>query len=187
MHGRRRCDDLAVEPVLVAPGCMDFRERPRFWDDAGVSDRVHVRQLRDEDREAWDELWRGYLRFYRADVSDAVTEATFVRLRDERDGMLGLIAGGEADRPVGLAHLVFHPSTWSATSYCYLEDLYVSSHARGGGVAHALFDAVYAAARERRAERVYWHTQQYNGAARSLYDTVGQLTSFIVYEHELGH
>jgi GNAT superfamily N-acetyltransferase len=147
---------------------------------------VNVRRLRDADREGWDELWRGYLRFYRADVSDAVSDATFSRLCDERDGMVGLIATGEGDRPVGLAHLVFHPSTWSAASYCYLEDLYVASGARGGGVAHALFDAVYAAARAGGAERVYWHTQQYNGAARSLYDTVGQLTSFIVYERELG-
>jgi GNAT superfamily N-acetyltransferase len=156
------------------------------WDDAGVSDRVQVRRLRDEDRAAWDELWRGYLRFYRADVSDAVTDATFARLRDESGGLLGLIADQD-DRPVGLAHLVFHPSTWSATSYCYLEDMYVARDARGGAVARALFDAVYAAARERGADRVYWQTQQYNGAARSLYDTVGRLTSFVVYEHELGH
>ena len=151
-----------------------------------VTDRVQVRRLRDEDRGAWDGLWRGYLRFYRAEVSDAVTDATFARLRDESGGMLGLIAADRDDRPVGLAHLVFHPSTWSETSYCYLEDMYVARDARGGDVAHALFDAVYAAARERGAEKVYWHTQQYNGAARSLYDTVGNLTSFIVYEHELG-
>ena len=153
-----------------------------FWDDAGVTDRVQVRRLRDDDREAWDELWRGYLRFYRADLSAAVTEATFARLRDGSDGMVGLIAADRDDRPVGLAHLVFHPSTWSATSYCYLEDMYVARDARGGDVARALFDAVYAAARERGAERVYWHTQQYNGAARSLYDKVGHATSFVVYQ-----
>jgi GNAT superfamily N-acetyltransferase len=148
---------------------------------------VHIRRLRDEDRETWDALWDGYLRFYRAKVSATVSEATFARLRDDRDGMLGLVASDQEDRPIGLAHLVFHPSTWSATVYCYLEDLYVAPNARGDGVARALFDAVYAAARDRGADRVYWQTQQYNGAARSLYDTVGRLTSFIVYEHDLGH
>jgi GNAT superfamily N-acetyltransferase len=151
-----------------------------------VTQRVHVRRLRDDDRAAWDELWSGYLRFYRADVSAAITDASFERLREGGDGMLGLVAVDDNDRPVGLAHLVFHPSTWSSTGYCYLEDLYISRDARGGGVARALFDAVYAAARERGAERVYWHTQQYNGAARSLYDTVAHLTSFVMYEHELG-
>lgn len=148
---------------------------------------MHVRRLRDEDRESWDELWAGYLRFYRATLSAAVSEATFARLRDEREGMLGLVASDQEDRPIGLAHLVFHPSTWSATVYCYLEDFYVAPDARGGGVARALFDAVYAAARDRGADRVYWQTQQYNGAARSLYDSVGRLTSFIVYERDLGH
>jgi GNAT superfamily N-acetyltransferase len=152
-----------------------------------VSNPVHVRRLRDEDRETWDEMWAGYLRFYRAEVSAAVSDSAFARLRDERDGMLGLIACDQEDRPIGLAHLVLHPSTWSAAVYCYLEDLYVARDARGGDVARALFDAVYAAARERGADRVYWHTQQYNGAARSLYDSVGRLTSFIVYEHDLGH
>ena len=45
-----------------------------------------------------------------------------------------------------------------------------------------LFNVVYEVAREHGAGRIYWHTQQFNGAARSLYDTVGQLTSFVVYE-----
>jgi GNAT superfamily N-acetyltransferase len=146
---------------------------------------IGVRRLRDDDREAWQELWDGYLRFYRAELSAAVTESAFARLRDGEQGMLGLVAVDEADRPIGLAHLVFHPSTWSTTTYCYLEDLFVRRDLRGGEIARALFDAVYDAAGERGAERVYWHTQQFNGAARSLYDVVGRLTSFVVYEHEL--
>jgi GNAT superfamily N-acetyltransferase len=144
-----------------------------------------VRRLRDDDRTAWQELWDGYLRFYRAELTAAVTERAFARLRDGADGMLGLVAVDDDDRPVGLAHLVFHPSTWSETSYCYLEDLFIRRDLRGGEIARALFAAVYDVAAERGAERVYWHTQQYNGAARSLYDVVGRLTSFVVYEHEL--
>jgi GNAT superfamily N-acetyltransferase len=50
-------------------------------------------------------------------------------------------------------------------------------------VAEAIFGAVYAHARERGVERVYWNTQQFNGPARSLYDKVGRLTSYVVYEH----
>jgi GNAT superfamily N-acetyltransferase len=80
---------------------------------------------------------------------------------------------------------VVHPSTWSLTGYCYLEDLFVEREARGGDVAKSLIEATVAAARERGVERVYWHTQQFNGAARSLYDTVGQLTSMVVYERDV--
>ena len=143
-----------------------------------------VRRLRPGDREAWDELWQRYLRFYRATLVDEIADYTFARLC-AGDELVALVAVDEADRPIGLAHLVFHPSTWTAQPYCYLEDLYVHPDHRGAEVAHALFDALSRTARERGASRVYWHTQQYNGAARSLYDVVGRLTSFVVYERDL--
>ena len=141
-----------------------------------------VRRLRDGDRDRWLDLWAGYLSFYRAEIPDRITEVTFQRLRDGSEGVLGLVAVGPDGEPVGLAHLVFHPSTWATHGYCYLEDLYVDRSARGGDVSRALFDAVFAEARTRGSARVYWHTQQFNGAARSLYDTVGQLTSMVEYE-----
>jgi GNAT superfamily N-acetyltransferase len=146
---------------------------------------VQTRRLRVDDLDRWRTLWGGYLSFYRAGLTDAVSERTFERLCDREDGLVGLVATDPEDRPIGLAHLVFHASTWSTVPYCYLEDLYVDPGSRGGAVARTLFEAVYAEARERGAERVYWHTQQFNGAARSLYDTVGQLTSFVVYEHDM--
>jgi hypothetical protein len=45
-----------------------------------------------------------------------------------------------------------------------------------------LIEAVSTEASARGAAHVYWHTQQFNGAARSLYDQVARLTSFVVYE-----
>lgn len=144
-----------------------------------------ARRLQDVDRDRWLELWAGYLSFYRAEIPDHVTDLTFRRLRDGSDGMLGLVATAPEQEPVGLAHLVFHPSTWATDGYCYLEDLYVDRSVRGGDVSRVLFDAVFDEARTRGSERVYWHTQQFNGAARSLYDTVGRLTSMVEYEVEL--
>jgi GNAT superfamily N-acetyltransferase len=150
-----------------------------------VNDPGRVRHLQNHDFDRWRALWGSYLSFYRADVPDQVTDLTFQRLCDGEHGMVGLVAVDADDQPIGLAHLVFHGATWSESGYCYLEDLYVDPSHRGGHVARALFDATYAQARERGVQRVYWHTQQYNGAARSLYDTVGHLTSFVVYEHDI--
>jgi GNAT superfamily N-acetyltransferase len=141
-----------------------------------------VRRLQDGDRDPWLELWAGYLRFYRAEIPDQVTELTFERLCNGGEGMVGLVATAPDGQPVGFAHLVFHPSTWATNGHCYLEDLYVARSARGGDISRALFDAVFAEARRRGSERTYWHTQQFNGAARSLYDTVGRLTSMVEYE-----
>ena len=153
----------------------------------GVKPQITVRGLRATDHEGWRRLWQQYLRFYRADLPAATSDNTFARLceREDEGALVGLLAVDPAGKAVGFAHLVFHPSTWADGPYCYLEDLFVDRARRGAGVADRLFEALYETARERGATRVYWTTQQYNGAARSLYDTVGRLTSFVIYEHEL--
>jgi GNAT superfamily N-acetyltransferase len=146
---------------------------------------VTIRELRREDHDGWIELWSAYLRFYRQELSEEVTRTAFERLCDARDGMFALVALDEQGRPVGFAHSTVHPSTWTLNGYCYLEDLFVAPAARGGEVARELIDATARIARERGVERMYWHTQPFNGAARSLYDKVGRLTSTVVYERDV--
>lgn len=146
---------------------------------------IRVRRLRSTDSASWRQLWDAYLAFYRADVPDPVTARTLQRLC-EAEAMVGLVAVDGSDAPVGLAHLVFHPGTWSMGGSCYLEDLFVHPAHRGGGSARALFAAVDDEARRRGVTSIYWHTQAFNGPARSLYDTVGTLTSFVVYQRSLG-
>jgi GNAT superfamily N-acetyltransferase len=141
-----------------------------------------VRPIRAEDRDAWLPLWHGYNAFYRNDPTEEVTRETFRRVSEGSDGLFGLVAEDDESRLVGLAHLVFHPSTRTTASYCYLEDLFVSREGRGSGAGLALIEGTYAEADRRGADRVYWHTQQYNAPARSLYDIVGHATSFVVYE-----
>jgi GNAT superfamily N-acetyltransferase len=141
-----------------------------------------VRALEQGDRQVWQPLWDAYNAFYRHTSPPEVTEATFSRLCAQADGLFGLVAVDDSEQLVGLAHAVLHPSTWTTASYCYLEDLFVARQARGGDVGQALIEAVYAEADARGAVRVYWHTQQYNAPARSLYDEVANPTSFIVYE-----
>jgi len=145
------------------------------------SPAFEVRPLREGDFDGWLPLWHGYNAFYRNEPSPEVTDATFRRLCGGADGFFGLLAVANGGA-VGLAHVVFHPATWTTGTYCYLEDLYVSRDGRGTGAGHGLIEAVYAEADRRGSDRVYWHTQSYNAPARSLYDSVGRATSFVVYE-----
>jgi len=140
-----------------------------------------IRPMVKDDWSLWQLLWAGYLKFYRSTVSDTTTRLTFDRLCARVDGMFGFVATSEGHL-TGLAHALVHPSTWSESSYCYLEDLFVAPAARGTGVARALIEAVSDEAKARGASRVYWHTQEFNGPARSLYDQVARQTSFVVYE-----
>ena len=141
-----------------------------------------IRRLAPEDEAAWRPLWDGYLRFYGQELPEGVTPATFQRLCRGSHGMVGLVAVDRGDEPIGLAHLVFHASTWATTNYCYLEDLYVAEAWRGAGVGRALIEAAYRVADQRRSARVYWTTQEFNAPARSLYERIGHRTSFIRYE-----
>jgi GNAT superfamily N-acetyltransferase len=141
-----------------------------------------IRPVETADFDGWLRLWQAYLHFYRAELPEETTVKTFERLVSQADGLVGLVAVADDADLVGFAHLVFHPSTWSTGLYCYLEDLFVSPAARGRSTASELIAATYREADRRRADRTYWQTQQYNGAARSLYDQLGHPTSFIVYE-----
>jgi GNAT superfamily N-acetyltransferase len=142
---------------------------------------IKIRPLKASDREAWEELFRGYINFYEAKVPDDVVALTWERLVNEADGFLGLVAVDDRDRPIGLAHAVFHPSTWSPTAYCYLEDLFVGREARHHGTGRALIEAVYKEADKRGATRTYWATKEDNRTARRLYDRVATLSPFVQY------
>lgn len=142
---------------------------------------IRIRPLTPEDRAQWAPLWAGYLRFYRQRLPDAVTDGVFTRLADPEQQPYGLVAEFDGTL-VGLAHYLFHPSTWSLTDICYLEDLFVDPTRRGLGAGRQLIEAVYGAADRAGAERVYWMTQEFNADARALYDTIGRRTSFIRYE-----
>ena len=136
------------------------------------------------DEESWRRLFGAYQRFYRASVPDPVVAGTWARINAADSPVNGLVAAVDG-RLVGLTHYVFHESTWSDRHTCYLEDLYVDPSARGSGAARALIEAVETEARAMGAFRLYWHTQQYNGAARSLYDSIMPPSSFMVYRKGL--
>ncbi|MFM2091312.1 MAG: hypothetical protein RLZZ127_1801, partial [Planctomycetota bacterium] len=129
---------------------------------------------------AWLPLWRGYCTFYREALPAEVTAGTWARLTAPDGAVRGLLA--ELDgRVVGFATYLFHPSTWSLCSYCYLEDLFAAEEARGRGVGRALITGVADAARAAGADRLYWLTHQDNATAQALYDRVAERSGFIQY------
>jgi GNAT superfamily N-acetyltransferase len=143
---------------------------------------IETGPLRPEDRATWEVLARGYKTFYSESEPAEAYEQTWRRLAAGTE-LFGL--GARLDgRLVGIAHYLFHPAVWSGEA-CYLQDLFTDQAARGRGAARALIEAVAAAARERGADRFYWHTQEGNTRARVLYDKVARFTGFIRYAYPL--
>ena len=141
-----------------------------------------VRPLRMDDKAQWKPLFLGYIAFYKSEVTDDVIDCTWDRLMSGAAGVhRGLVVVDADDKPFGIAHILFHRSTWSTTWYCYLEDLFVDPDQRAKGAGNALIEAVYAEADTMGATRTYWTTQEFNYRARGLYDQVATKSPFVQY------
>ena len=147
-----------------------------------------IRDPKPEDEAAWRRLWADYVAFYEAEVSEAVTAATWRRLFMPGSGMFGRIAEWQG-AVGGFTISVVHPGSWAIEPRCYLEDLFVDPAMRGRGLGRALIEDLIARARERGWSRLYWHTRggQCDRAAslrslrqgrrlRPLQDAVGLMT-----------
>jgi GNAT superfamily N-acetyltransferase len=143
-----------------------------------------IRAITSADRERWDPLWMGYLDFYEKTLPKEVTDFTWTRLTTTHqvEGFLALGADGEA---LGLVHFLHHDSTSNIGGNCYLQDLFVVPAARGRRVGRRLIAAVVQAAKEKGAALVYWQTEEFNGAARRLYERVAKRSPFIRYQIEM--
>jgi GNAT superfamily N-acetyltransferase len=139
-----------------------------------------IRPAEAKDEARWRDLWAGYIKFYRASVSEEVTANTWKQILDPKSNIAALVAVRDGV-VIGICNYLFHDNTWSTKPICYLQDLFVDPKARGGGAAKALILACEEKAKEKGAFRLYWQTQEYNAAARSLYDTITPRSSFIVY------
>lgn len=142
---------------------------------------ILIRDLSPDDRSVWEHLWAAYLDFYEQDLAPEVTDGMFKRLL--APGSHSAFVAERDGEMVGFVHFLFHDSTWSLETVCYLEDLYVSPETRGTGAGRKLIEAVYAAAdREPGASgKVYWHTDRDNKRAQLLYDRIGELSDSIRY------
>ena len=143
-----------------------------------------IRPAKAEDEARWRVLWAAYIKFYRGEVPEEATANAWKMILDPTSKMNALVAEREGN-VIGICNYLFHDSTWSTKQICYLQDLFVDPAARGGGAAKKLILACEEKAREKGAFRLYWQTQEFNGPARSLYDTIVPRSSFIVYRKNI--
>lgn len=143
-----------------------------------------IRALESEDKLVWEDLFNGYLHFYKTELSQELIQLAWERLLDSNFNSFGLVT--EVDGEVlGIAHYSFQDSTWALKNYCYLEDLFVSPAARGQGLGRGLIDAVLEIARSEGSSRIYWNTDATNETARKLYGTYAEVSGKVQYRIQL--
>ena len=151
---------------------------------AGSRHPVEIRAVGDNDFDRWLPLWKGYQHFYEVDIPEAATLTTWARFLDPVEPMHAALAM-VGERAFGLAHWIYHRSTWTTGDYCYLQDLFLEAGARGFGVGRALIEHVTEDARRHGAPRVHWSTHETNQDAMQLYDRVADRSGFIQYRRQL--
>lgn len=140
-----------------------------------------IRRIEGRDEARWRELWHGYLRFYERELSEAATRHTWARMMDAQAPVHGIVAEHHDEGVIGMANYVIHENTWTLTSVCYLEDLFVDPHHRGAGAGKQLIDWLVAEMTSQGWARLYWHTRENNYRARSLYDKYTPHSGFLRY------
>lgn len=141
---------------------------------------IAIRPVTADDWFVWLPLWHGYQEFYEVELPEHVTARTWQRLLDPAEPVQGVLAWVDG-QAVGLVHWVTHRTTWSDGDDCYLQDLFVSSSVRGGGVGRRLIEHVVEAAAQARCASVYWITHESNTTAQRLYDRIATRSGFIQY------
>ncbi len=116
------------------------------------------------------DLIEDYQRFYEVSEIDRVRNRKFFsRFLHEPDEGLQFIAY-RGDLAVGFATLYFPFSSTQARKYALMNDLFVSSGARGEGIGAALIKKAAEVAAARGYDDLAWMTAQDNVTAQHLYD-----------------
>lgn len=145
---------------------------------------ISIRPIVESDRAAWRPLWDGYLEFYAQALPEEMTDHTWRRIVDGA-GLRGLLAVDASGAALGFAHYLFHASSWRRSGNCYLEDLYVAPAARGKRIGRRLIEALAEKAKSDGYGRLYWHTEEFNGTARRLYERLAKRAPFVKYQIDL--
>ena len=152
----------------------------------GEATTVTVRALALDDRADWERLYQGYADFYGVAQDQAMRARVWDWLHDPAHECEGLVAeasaGGAARALVGLTHFRPFARPLSATTGCFLDDLFVLPEARGAGTGAALIEAVRRVAAARGWSVLRWITRADNHRARVLYDRVAVHTAWVTYD-----
>ena len=134
---------------------------------------VTIRKLELEDISALLTLMREFARFERLEEHLEVTEERLTAAMFSGNAFVHGLMAFQHELAVGYA--IFYPnfSTFRGQRGFFLEDLYISDHARGTGIGKAMLSRVAGIAVEQGFERIDFLVLDWNEAAIGFYEQLG--------------
>ncbi|MBX8513533.1 GNAT family N-acetyltransferase [Pseudomonas cichorii] len=145
---------------------------------------VQIRPVTADDHGAWLPLWQAYLRFYKTELADDVSDVTWQRILDPAETTNSALAWLDG-KAVGMVNFIYHRSNWSIKNACYLQDLIVAPEQRGTGIGRQLIEYVYATAQANNCDKVHWLTHETNATAIQLYERIAERGGYIQFRKAL--
>lgn len=144
--------------------------------------RWRVRDAREEDQPRWRALYRQYADFYRVEQSDAAAATVWSWIRDPAHEVRCLLVEDETGDVAGLGHYRPFARPLSASTGCFLDDLFIDPDHRGGGAVDALLAELRGRAAVNGWSVVRWITADDNYRGRAKYDQHATRTMWITYD-----
>jgi len=140
-----------------------------------------VRKIQLNDKEQWQELYKGYADFYKVEINSKIIGTVWSWLHDKNHEINGLVY--ETDKNiVALAHYRRIPRPLKGNYIGFLDDLFVDPKYRGKRIAEELINELKKISKIKRWDLIRWITHDDNLRAKKLYDRVAQKTSWDLYE-----
>ena len=147
----------------------------------GMKMTYRIRKIKIQDKNQWQELYKGYADFYKVKMNKQILETVWSWLHNKNHEVDGLVC--EIDENiVALAHYRRMPSPLRGQDIGFLDDLFVHPLLRGNKIGEMLINELKRISISNGWGLTRWITRDDNMIAKKLYDKVAQKTSWNLYE-----
>ena len=140
-----------------------------------------IREIKLEDKENWEKLYRGYAEFYKVEMNEKILNTVWNWVHDKNHEVNGL---GYViyNNLVALAHYRKMPRPLRGQYIGFLDDLYVDPNHRGKKIGEKIINKLNEISKANGWNLVRWITRENNSRAKALYDRVSEKSTWDVYE-----
>jgi ribosomal protein S18 acetylase RimI-like enzyme len=143
---------------------------------------MKVEQLKQFDREMWNELYHGYAEFYNMPMNDDILGKVWSWIFDKEIKFYAIGIKSSEGELIGFMHFREMPSPLRGSLVGFLDDLYIHPDFRGSGAVQLLFKELKSIAKANNWPYVRWITASDNHRARKVYDKLSGVIDFVTYQ-----